>query len=86
MHYHDSMQQLPDPTQTAAVLGFQGEEVETTAELDEPSMTKEVKDKACGTPVFVPIVVTMDDKDHKVMVEEWYSRQMVSISDTASAA
>jgi len=29
-------------------------------------------------PVFVPIVVAMDARDHKLLVEEWYSRQMVS--------
>ena len=37
------------------------------------------KKKASPTPVFVPIVVAMEAQDHKVMVEEWYSRQMVSV-------
>lgn len=29
-------------------------------------------------PVFVPIVLTMDDTDHKLLVEEWLLRQAVS--------
>lgn len=29
-------------------------------------------------PVFVPIVLTMDDADHEHLVEEWVLRQMVS--------
>lgn len=35
------------------------------------------KKKGSPAPVFVPIVVAMDARDHKVLVEEWYSRQMV---------
>ena len=30
-------------------------------------------------PVFVPIVLTMDDADHEHLVEEWVLRQMVSL-------
>ena len=36
-----------------------------------------VQHKSSPTPVFVPIVVAMEARDHKLMVEEWYSRQMV---------
>lgn len=38
------------------------------------------------TPVFVPIVVAMDGPDHKLLVEEWYSRQMVSLHPVDSLA
>lgn len=51
-------------------------------ELKEPQVVRKQKQqegKASPTPVFVPIVVAMDAQDHKVMVEEWYSRHMVSI-------
>ncbi|KAL0041761.1 hypothetical protein WJX79_003730 [Trebouxia sp. C0005] len=34
------------------------------------------KKKGSPAPVFVPIVVSMDARDHKLLVEEWYSRQM----------
>ena len=49
--------------------------------LDKPQVlqTQQQKQtKASPTPVFVPIVVAMDAQDHKVMVEEWYSRRLVS--------
>ncbi|KAL3138879.1 hypothetical protein ABBQ32_005706 [Trebouxia sp. C0010 RCD-2024] len=48
-------------------------------ELKEPQVVRKQKQqegKASPTPVFVPIVVAMDAQDHKVMVEEWYSRHM----------
>lgn len=38
--------------------------------------------KSSPTPVFVPIVIAMDARDHKLLVEEWYSRQMVSVIHT----
>ena len=42
---------------------------------------QETKEKKSNpTPVFVPIVVAMDGPDHKLLVEEWYSRQMVSFT------
>lgn len=57
---------------------------EEPLELKQPRVVKgeqqqQPKKKASPTPVFVPIVVAMKAQDHKVMVEEWYSRQMVSV-------
>ena len=55
---------------------------EEAQELEEPAVVKpqqQKEKKKSATPVFVPIVVAMDAQDHKVMVEEWYSRQMVRL-------
>ena len=55
---------------------------EGASELKKPTLVEQQqqqKGKASPTPVFVPIVVAMDAQDHKIMVEEWYSRQMVSL-------
>lgn len=55
---------------------------EESQELKQPRVVEgqqQQKKKASPTPVFVPIVVAMEAQDHKVMVEEWYSRQMVSV-------
>lgn len=56
-------------------------------ELSQPQVQQsrtpkqETKEKKSNpTPVFVPIVVAMDGPDHKLLVEEWYSRQMVSFT------
>lgn len=60
---------------------------EAAQELKQPKVVegeKQQKKKASPTPVFVPIVVAMESQDHKVMVEEWYSRQMVSIESDHS--
>ena len=60
------------------MLVVQGEQDSSKHELEEPGVQgKPKKDRSPATPIFVPIVVAMDQKDHKVMVEEWYSRQMV---------
>lgn len=67
--------------QPAAEGGTAGPE-EAAQELKQPKVVegeKQQKKKASPTPVFVPIVVAMESQDHKVMVEEWYSRQMVSV-------
>ena len=51
-------------------------------ELKPPQVVQQQKQqegRSSPSPVFVPIVVAMDAQDHKVMVEEWYSRHMVSI-------
>ncbi|DBA83828.1 TPA: hypothetical protein ACH3X1_006347 [Trebouxia sp. C0004] len=37
---------------------------------------EQAQKKSSPAPVFVPIVVAMDARDHKLLVEEWYSRQM----------
>ena len=68
--------------QSAAEGEIAGEE--EPQELQQPRVVEgqqqqQQKEKASPTPVFVPIVVAMEAQDHKVMVEEWYSRQMVSI-------
>lgn len=60
------------------MLVVQGEQDSSECKQEEPGVQeKPKKGKSPATPVFVPIVVAMDQKDHKVMVEEWYSRQMV---------
>lgn len=67
--------------QPAAEGGIAGEE-DAGHELKQPKVVegeKQQKKKASPAPVFVPIVVAMESQDHKVMVEEWYSRQMVSV-------
>lgn len=49
-------------------------------ELEQPQTVRpsgQKQEKKSATPVFVPIVVSMDDRDHKLLVDEWYSRQMV---------
>ena len=35
-----------------------------------------------GGPVFVPIVMSMAEKDHLLLVEEWYGRQQVNLPTT----
>ena len=72
----------PRSSQTAAQGDTAGEE--EPAELQQPRVVQgqqqqQPKKKASPTPVFVPIVVAMKAQDHKLMVEEWYSRQMVSV-------
>lgn len=55
---------------------------EEAQELKQPTVgggQQQQKKQSSPTPVFVPIVVAMEAQDHKVMVEEWYSRQMVSV-------
>ena len=73
---------LAAPTDQQAGHGSHAAE-EDAQELDEPAVVEpqqQQKDqKKSATPVFVPIVVAMDAQDHKVMVEEWYSRQMVTL-------
>ena len=67
--------------QPAAEGDTAGEE-DAGHELKQPKVVegeKQQKKKASPAPVFVPIVVAMESQDHKVMVEEWYSRQMVSV-------
>ena len=56
-------------------------------DLEQPqtvSQPEQQQEKKNPTPVFVPIVVSMDDRDHKLLVEEWYSRQMVSACMSAA--
>ena len=67
-------------TQQAAAEGGTAGAEEEAQELKQPKVDEgQQKTKASPTPVFVPIVVAMEALDHKVMVEEWYSRQMVSV-------
>ena len=59
-----------------------GEAADVARELKQPQVVQQQKQqegRSSPTPVFVPIVVAMDAQDHKVMVEEWYSRHMVSV-------
>ncbi|KAL3130851.1 hypothetical protein ABBQ38_000183 [Trebouxia sp. C0009 RCD-2024] len=66
-------------TDQSAGVGEAAAGEEEARELKQPQVVQKQKQqegKASPTPVFVPIVVAMDAQDHKVMVEEWYSRHM----------
>ncbi len=69
---------LPEPSEAApassdAQTDIGQPQVEATQGQEQAQ-----KKKSSPAPVFVPIVVAMDARDHKLLVEEWYSRQMVS--------
>ena len=78
----------PNPSQhkikPAESLGDPQAAADRQTQLDQPQLVKEQEQKpqkkSNPTPVFVPIVIAMDARDHKLLVEEWYSRQMVSTS------
>lgn len=58
-------------------------------DLEQPqtvSQPEQKQEKKSPTPVFVPIVVSMDDRDHKLLVEEWYSRQMAMSGQLSNTA
>jgi len=64
---------LPEPSEAAPASS----DAQTDIGQPQVEATKGQK-KSSPAPVFVPIVVAMDARDHKLLVEEWYSRQMVS--------
>ena len=69
---------LPEPSEAApASSDVQTEVGQPQVEATEKQEQAQ-KNKSSPAPVFVPIVVAMDACDHKLLVEEWYSRQMVS--------
>jgi len=84
-HPEDSQQTPPENTVT---LPKPSEEApaspDAQTEIGQPQVKategqeQAQKKKSSSAPVFVPIVVAMDARDHKLLVEEWYSRQMVS--------
>ncbi|KAA6417525.1 MAG: 2-phosphoglycerate expressed [Trebouxia sp. A1-2] len=70
---------LPKPCEEAAASS------DTQTDISQPQVKatqgqeQAQKKKGSPAPVFVPIVVSMDARDHKLLVEEWYSRQMRNV-------
>ena len=46
---------------------------------DSQSTTKSIESRqGSSSPVFVPIVLAMEESDHRVLIQEWHARQLVS--------
>ncbi len=69
---------LPEPSEAAPASSDAQTDI-GQPQVEAPQGQEQAqKKKSSPAPVFVPIVVAMDARDHKLLVEEWYSRQMVS--------
>ena len=69
---------LPEPSEAAPASSDVQTDIGQPQEEATQGQERAQKNKSSPAPVFVPIVVAMDACDHKLLVEEWYSRQMVS--------
>jgi len=69
---------LPKPSEEAPALPDAQTEIGQPQVKATEGQEQAQRKKSSSAPVFVPIVVAMDARDHKLLVEEWYSRQMVS--------
>lgn len=67
---------LPEPSEAAPASSDAQTEIGQPQEEATEKQEQAQKNKSSPAPVFVPIVVAMDACDHKLLVEEWYSRQM----------
>ena len=65
-----SVQQPPDGQPSSA---------NTSTPADSQSTTKSIESRqGSNSPVFVPIVLAMEESDHRVLIQEWHARQLVS--------
>jgi len=71
---------LPEPSEAAPALSDAQTDIGQPQVEATQGQEQGQKKKGSPAPVFVPIVVAMDACDHKLLVEEWYSRQMVTTS------